>query len=335
MKQIKFFSILAIATGIIVTINSCKKPQEDNPATTATTTTGACAPASSFTPGAGPNLVFKFVFDTNQVRLNNLGQPDTIVSGNAAQTPMNFSISQHYIELANDMDQVGQGQVLYVGPTTTAGGGSAAIDYCASTVTSDGVVFFAKKLSTIAPGSYKWLRISLAQQNYNIIYKAAVLPTTNHTAQGTVASFIGYKTYIQGYKINGRDYAPSGTAGGPGNHLQGYWGFETGVLGVYYFADGQAPAGATTVPNPNFANSPIPAGSCLVTGQFVHDTTMANSPLVITGSETQDIVITVSLSINKSFEWTEAGTPDGIYQPEIGDVVKDMGIRGMIPIKRP
>lgn len=332
MKQIKNVTLITIAITTIVAISSCKKPQDNTTTTTTPTSTYACTPASSFTPGAGPNLIFKFKFDSTQARLNNIGQPASIPAGNAAQTPQNFTISQHYIELANTTDSLGHGQVLYVGQTTTAGGGSAAIDYCASTVTGEGVVFFAKKLSTMTPGTYSWLRVSLAQQNYNIIYKANVIPTTNHTASGTVASFIGYKTYITGYKINGRDYVPSGTAGGPGNHLQGYWGFETGIAGVYYFADGQAPAGATTVPNPIFATSPIPSGSCVVTGQFV-DTTGAISPLTITGTETQDIIITVSLSINKSFEWTEAGTPDGLYQPEIGDVVKDMGVRGMIPIK--
>jgi len=169
----------------------------------------------------------------------------------------------------------------------------------------------------------------LAYQNYNITYKLSSLPG-NQLGVGTLASFIGFKTYITNYQINGTTYAPSTAAGGPGNHLQGYWGFQTTIASVKYFSDGQS-AGATTVPNPLFATSPIPAGSCLVTGQFV-DNAMANSPLVITGSETSDIIITVSLSINKSFEWQEI-TADGYYQPEIGENVVDMGIRGMIPIK--
>jgi hypothetical protein len=56
----------------------------------------------------------------------------------------------------------------------------------------------------------------------------------------------------------------------------------------------------------------------------------SNQVLTITWTETQDIIITVSLSTNKSFEWTEV-TTDGYYQPEIGEVPVDMGIRGMIP----
>jgi hypothetical protein len=72
-----------------------------------------------------------------------------------------------------------------------------------------------------------------------------------------------------------------------------------------------------------FATSPIPAGSCLVTGQFLN-------PLIVTGNETKDINIIVSLSTNKSFEWIDVDS-NGTYDPNNGDQVIDMGIRGMIP----
>ena len=85
----------------------------------------------------------------------------------------------------------------------------------------------------------------------------------------------------------------------------------------------QAPANATTVPNPLAATSPIPAGSCVVTGQFT-------TPLTITGTETNNVVVTLSLSINQSFEWHEV-TADGKYEPANGENVVDMGLRGLIP----
>lgn len=328
----KHFSLLTIFTfAIAVVISSCKKEEDEPPVTTPTSSTTACVPdtvyAASTAPG--PRLIFKFKFDSTQVRLDNTGNPSTIPSGHAAQSPIFNLMSQHYIELAGDLDPVGGGKVLYVGESTTSGG-STAINYCASTQTRENVTFFSIPLDSITPGSYKWLRVSLAYQNYDITYKSQYIPG-NGLGSGTVASFIGFKTYITGYKINGQSFTPSSAAGGAGNHLQGYWAFLTNVLGQNYFADGQSPAGATTVPNPLFATSPIPAGSCLVTGQFV-DNTLANAPLVITGSETSDIVITVSLSTNKSFEWIDS-TPDGYYQPEIGETVVDMGIRGLIPIK--
>ena len=106
-----------------------------------------------------------------------------------------------------------------------------------------------------------------------------------------------------------------------GNRAQGYWAF---ALNDFPFAtSGQAPAGATTVPNPIAATSPIPAGSCVVTGKFANN-------LVINGNETKDVVVTLSLSINNSIEWTEVNA-DGKYEPSAGENIVDMGLRGLIP----
>lgn len=133
-----------------------------------------------------------------------------------------------------------------------------------------------------------------------------------------MASFIGYNTYISNYTVRNQSVAVNA------NKLQGYWGFEVINPPIATApVTGQAPPGATTVPNPLFATSEIPPGSCVVTGAFA-------TPLTITGSETSDMVITVSLSTNNSFEWLDNG--DGIYEPGVGDVVVDMGVRGMIPI---
>lgn len=78
------------------------------------------------------------------------------------------------------------------------------------------------------------------------------------------------------------------------------------------------------MPNPLFATSPIPAGSCVVTGEFP-------APLTITGSEQEDVVIIVSISTNKSFEWAETDG-NNLFDPVNGETVVDMGVRGMIPI---
>lgn len=51
--------------------------------------------------------------------------------------------------------------------------------------------------------------------------------------------------------------------------------------------------------------------------------------LVIKGNETNDIIVTISLSMNKSFEWTDNG--NGVFEPLDGNQVVDMGIREMIP----
>lgn len=259
-----------------------------------------------------PKVIFRFKFDPTQERLDNLGQPTTVPPDHRAQNPQFNRISAHYIELAPSMyTALGGGKVLYKATETTAGG-PTAIDFDLSKKVAEGEEFFSYPISEIPAGTYEWIRVSLAYQDYDINYR--VNTPALYDGTGTLASFIGYNTYISTYSLGTQSVTVNA------NRLQGYWGFET--LG--YVATGQAPPGATTVPNPLFATSPIPSGSCVVTGQFA-------SPLTITGNETSDIVITLSLSTNNSFEWKEyAG--NNYYEPMDGDTVVDMGIRGLIPI---
>lgn len=287
---------------------SCKKDDPEN------------TPANSGTPAR--YVIFKFHFDSTQVRLDNLGDTSSIPAGNSAQSPVFNKMSAHYVELAPTMyTPVGGGEQLYYAPETSAGG-SIAIDHSQGVLKGEGEEFLRVPVSSITPGTYNYLRVSLAYQNYDIKYKY-VYNSVPYYLTGTIASFIGYNTYISSYVIKTQTVTPTASTGGAGNHLQGYWGFETTFNTVTSTADGQAPPGATTVPNPIAATSPIPAGSCLVTGQFP-------AALTITGNETSDIVVTVSLSTNKSFEWKDANM-DGWYEPAAGDTVVDMGIRGLIP----
>lgn len=259
-----------------------------------------------------PKLIVKIVTNPNQERLNNLGQPAAVPAGHAAQSPTFHKISAHYLEFAPNMyTALGGGEVVYHAPETMAGG-SNAIDFSQSKVVAPGEVFFEMPLKNFTPGTYEYVRASLLYQNYDINLFAAGFDLV-----GRVASFVGFNTYITNYTIYTQTQAVNDDV------LQGYWGFETSVFGIPYITSGQAPAGATTVPNPIFATSPIPQGSCVVTGAFTQ-------PLVITGNETQDIVVTLSLSTNNSFEWVDS-TPDGKWQPEVNEQVVDMGLRGLIP----
>ena len=270
-----------------------------------------------------PNLIFKFKFDPTQDRLNNIGQPAPVPAGHAGQSPEFNKMSAHYIELApTALTALGTGEVLHRATETTAGG-SNAIDFDKSHFAGDGEVFYEMPLKSVKAGKYEWLRISLAYQNYNIKYFVDTVIsgiTVKQEFSGTVASFIGFNTYIKNYTI--KDQVVTVNA----NKKQGYWGFETTVNfnGVNYpfSTTGQAPEGATTVVNPLFATSPVPAGSCVVTADF------PAGGLTITGNETKDIVVEISLSTNKSFEWTEV-VNDGKWAPTKGEEVVDMGIRGM------
>ena len=284
MKQL---SILVFAAGILFCISSCSKEQKH---------------ANSI-----PQVVFVFKFDSTQQRLNNIGLPDTMPVGNSGQSPVFNTMSAHYVELApNAFTALGSGDVLYRAPEVTTGG-SNAIDFSKAVLAKEGEAFLSVPLDEITPGTYQYLRVSLAYQNYSIKFNVL-----GQNLTGTVASFIGFNTYISNYKI--KDSSVTVNA----NKLQGYWGLET-AYGVF---SGDAPA--TTVPNPIASTSPIPAGSCVVTGAFT-------TTITITGNETKDIRIIVSLSTNKSFEWKDNNL-NGIYEPLDGDSVVNMGIRGLIPV---
>lgn len=256
-----------------------------------------------------PKLIVKFKFDSMQARLDNFGQPSTVPTGHAAQSPDFKFISAHYFELApTALTQLGDGAVLYHAPETNTGG-STAIDFTQSKIVAENETFLSIPLSQVASGNYKYVRVSLSYQEYVI----SVL-NSGTDYDGTVASFVGYNTFLTTHSIGTNDFVVNG------NVLQGYWEFALNDFS--YSASGQS-TGVTTVPNPIAATSPIPAGSCVVTGAFSED-------LVINGNETQDVVVKLSLSINNSFEWEEVNT-DGKYEPSAGEQVVDMGLRGLIP----
>jgi len=290
-KHLAFVALIILVSSLF---SSCKKDKDDD----------------TPTPTNEPRLIFKFKFDSTQVRLDNLGNPSVVPSNHGAQSPRFNTMSAHYIEITpNQFTLPGAGAVLYHAPETTAGGANA-IDFSQSNAVGNGETFYTIPLKDVNPGTYEWLRVSLAYQNYDIDLRYT-WSGLNFDITGTLASFIGYNTYINNFQIMDSTLAVNS------NKLQGFWAFET----IYGVNQGQTPAGATTVPNPLFATSPIPQGSCLVTGDF-------ENPLVITGNETNDIVVIVSLSTNNSFEWIENSTP-GYFEPAAGDAVVDMGIRGM------
>lgn len=257
-----------------------------------------------------PMLIVKFKFDPTQERLNNFGLPTAVAAGHGAQSPIFNTISSHYVELAPDANtQLGFGSVLYHASETTLGGANA-IDFSQSKIVAEGETFLEIPLKSIVAGNYQWLRVSLSYQNYQINVRSS-----GQDYQGTLASFVGFNTYIGSHSIGNTFFQVDG------NRAQGYWAFALNDLP--YSTSGQAPANATTVPNPIAATSPIPAGSCVVTGKFA-------TPLAITGYEKKNIVVTVSLSTNNSFEWIDLNN-DGKYEPAAGETVVDMGLRGLVP----
>ena len=303
--------ILFLFTTIAILAISCKKTEEPT----------------------GPKLIFKFRFDSTQTRLNNFGNVATLLEGHGAQSPIFHSMSAHYIELAPDsISPLGTGDVLYKA-TEVGSGSNLAIDFSKSKFAGNNEEFYSVPIKNVSPGSYKWLRVSLAYQNYDIKikYENNAQPIANGVYDGNVASFVGFNTYLTSYKVKSQTIVVNG------NKKQGYGAVELFNLPTGFPSQApiqfQAPADATTVPNPNWNTSPIPLGSCVVTGRFA-----TASGFTITGNETNDVVVVVSLSTNKSFEWKDKNG-DGLYQPLnaanntlVEDSVVDMGIRGLIPI---
>lgn len=271
-------------------------------------------PTANNATNSGPNVIFKLYFDSTLARLDNFGNPAVMPTGHSAQSPRFNKMSAHYIEFAQDSTtQLGSGEIVFHGQETTAGGPNA-VNFDQAITKAEGETFYSIPLSQVSPGTYEWLRVSLTYQNYDIDFKAA-----GNMYTGTLASFVGFNTYITNYDINTQNVVVNG------NKLQGYWGFETVIFSVPYVSEGQSTG--TTVPNPISTTSPIPAGSCVVTGDFP-------TPLTITGNETSDIIVNINLSTNNSFEWKDLNM-DGIYEPSDGvnpgDTVVDMGLRGLFP----
>ncbi len=301
----KYFFI----TSTLFVFASCKK-NEYVPSPSATTA----------------NLIFKFKFDSTQVRLNNIGGASTILAGNAAQNPTMNKMSAHYIELTPAASTgLGNGAVLYKATEVTTGGANA-IDFSKSVFAGNNEIFFSIPIKNIAVGTYEYLRISLAYQNLDVKFHLDTIVNATTISQDfptTIAGFIGFNTYINSFIVKNQSVTVNA------NKLQGFWAAETSgtVLGFPFsnISTGQAPANATTVVNPIFATSPVPQGSCVVTGAFA-----GGNRLKITGVETTDIIVTVSLSTNKSFEWIDTNG-NGKWDATKGERVVDMGLRGMIP----
>lgn len=301
--------ILFILSAVALFAVSCTKPEEDS----------------------GPRLIFKFKFDSTQARLNNIGLPAPLVAGNAAQSPVFHTMSAHFIQIAADSLSPLTSDILYRNTEVTTGGDNA-IDFSKSIIKSEGEEFYSVPLKNLSLGTYKWLRISLAYQNYDIkgIYRRSdVNGGVPFSFNGEVASFLGFNTYITSYTLKGETISVNA------NRLQGSGAvkpYNVPFVGTMPAISWAATSNhTTTVVNPFAALLGIPPGSCLVTGRFT-------TPIMITGNETNDIIVTVSLSTNKSFEWKDKNS-DGLFEPVDGlnsnavlDSVVDMGVRGMIPI---
>lgn len=276
-------------------------------------------------------LKIKFEFDAEQARLDNLGNPSVVPATNATQTPHFNALSAHFLELVSDeFTPYQEGAFLFKGKEVATSnpnpyGFTTAIDFDEALIAGEDEVFLEIPLRDIAAGTYHHIRVSVAYQNYDVQYNLNNVPIVNELRQqsGTIASFVGYNTYINDLQMNDLEVAIDAP------QLQGFWAFETRFEEPYtnynQIITGQAPANATTVVNP-FPNAPIPDGSCVVAGNF-------DIPLEVTGKEQEDVFLTLSFSTNGSFEWRD-NNGNGEWDIDAvngngSEQVVDMGLRGL------
>lgn len=316
MKKLGLFLAL-----VAIVISSCS---DDEPTSTPTTES---------------KMTFQFKFDETQERLNGIGEPAVIPAGNAALNPDFNSMSAFYIELVPDkFTQIRDGAVIYEAKTQTAEANSnftEAVIFDEAIVSDENVEFLELEIKNIPPGTYEYLRASVTFQNmdfrFNLINLPSPMPPNLNNQLGTIAGFIGFNSHITDLTVKNKSVSVNA------DKPQGFWAFEPQLDQPYQdlyiqhanpsgVVMGQSPSGGTTVVNPLAAfGIELPFGSCIVTGKL-------DEPLVITGDETEDIKITLSFSINKSFEWEDVngnGEWDIDASGNVEEKLVDMGLRGL------
>lgn len=299
----------------------------------------SCSDDEGTTGTTDSKMTFQFKFDSTQERLNGIGESAVIPSGNAALSPDFNSMSAFYIELVPDkFTQIRDGAVIYEANTQTAepnSNFSEAVIFDQAIVSDENIEFLELSIKDIPPGTYEYLRASVTFQNmdfrFNLINLPAPLPPSLDNQLGTIAGFIGFNTYINDFTIKNQTIAVNA------DKAQGFWAFEPQLDQPYqdlYLQNantsgvitGQSPSGSTTVVNPLAAfGVELPFGSCIVTGKLTE-------PLTITGNETEDIKVTLSFSINNSFEWEDVngnGEWDIDASGNVEERLVDMGLRGL------
>lgn len=284
-------------------------------------------PAPNPTQTARLNITF--IMDDEAERLDNLGNPVSVPEGNAAQNPDFETLGLHFVGLYPDQFTPYDEGVTVASTATTGSGGALAIDFNSEVFFNEEVNTLSLPLSYVTPGTYEYLRASIGYQKYKIVYNLEgaenVIPDwpegvdDNIDVDATVASFLGYNTYIGTYTLENLSVTVNG------NKAQGYFGLESrgNINGFVFNQVTEGEAAQTTVPNPINDTSPVPEGSCVVTGQFP-------TALVIPANASEDINIEVVISINNSFEW-EDNNGNGKYEPLLDETVVDMGTRGVFP----
>ena len=225
-------------------------------------------------------LRVKFEFDETLPRLDNFGLPAAVPDGHAGQMPQFGNMSVHWIELVEEFwTPIGNGTIIYSGNQTDVG----VIDHSAAIIANAGEYWLNIPLTDIEPGTYKYLRTSVAYQEYTASFNlvnnivdwieakygsiaaSAIDIDSVEPGTGYVQSFLGFETYIGTIENQGLELEVNA------DKLQGFWTFtelfDNSLLNEGTYADrtikyGDGTPGATTVPNPFWQSVETPEGLC-------------------------------------------------------------------------
>ncbi len=275
-------------------------------------------------------VYFKIKFDPLQERLNSSGIVAGIGSGNAAQTPLMNTAGIEALEILRNAQAQPKDITTLFSVSTTTSGGNPATDYSKLIMVKDGDTFLSVPISNISPGKYEWLRIAIPFQNFDIRFNMLNVPFIGDLPdeRATLASFISSENYITKYKIWEKEDVVNG------NKKRGYWSLETRLNPAYNSLNtifrGYITDNTITFVNPIVKAATSTNASSFITGKL-------DTPLSITGSETEDITIVLTLSINNMFEWEENINRNGKWdintqgtggQPQ-AEKIKDLGFRSL------
>jgi hypothetical protein len=250
------------------------------------------------------HLTVRIHFDSLQDRLDNYGNISAVPVGHGAQSPAFNSVSIGFIELLTDSTiPYQEGINIYNG--TLAINASDTGYTCCTNLLEDGSEFQTNIDSPYIPGTFKYVRIYFVYENYNVSYFS-----NGAIYQGAVAAFLSPKTLAYYYRIG------DSTITGATVKLNGEWMLEVDTPGYGTILQDRA---AATQPNVLYNSLVPPSGGCIVTCRIDPELTLG---------DLDSRTITLSISSNKCFEWTEHSDPN-YFEPFNGDTIVDVGIRGV------
>lgn len=327
--RIRTISLIFIAILIIVSASCQKKEvlQAEEPEPVADQNPEPC-PGCEFPDYSWPQnnaaiqLVFRLRFDSSLASLNSYGGAFVLSPGHAAQSPTMVTLALDQLELMPDKETLpGTGAILYTAPKTSCAKNGTypwpATNFCKLHLIGESEIVFSIALNALPPGNYKWLRLLVAYSEMKIMSRT----TSSGNAPATFAGFYAEKTFVSKIKTETSVLTPTFF---PSNYKsRGSYLFEQDVFGQKVIVEGLTTH--HTVVHYNMAQ-PFTFQQMFV--EFTDPSGQIPKPLQVTGNENISQEVQLIFGTNKLFEWQEK-TADGLYQPEIGEMVYDFGFRNL------